>query len=84
MGLTDNQNPLGVLPPVFARSMGEAAGTLLADYVGQFLKSRRKREINTMKNENFEINSNFIEEDEEYKVPELPEEHKYAFHGGER
>lgn len=29
LGLTDNENPLGVLPPVFARSMGRAAGSYL-------------------------------------------------------
>lgn len=29
LGLTDNENPLGVLPPLFARSMGRAAGTYL-------------------------------------------------------
>lgn len=29
LGLTDNENPLGVLPPIFARKMGRAAGTVL-------------------------------------------------------
>lgn len=29
LGLTDNENPLGVLPPIFARSMGRAAGSYL-------------------------------------------------------
>lgn len=29
LGLTDNENPLGVLPPIFARKMGRAAGSVL-------------------------------------------------------
>lgn len=29
LGLTDNENPLGVLPPIFARKMGRAAGSAL-------------------------------------------------------
>lgn len=29
LGLTDNENPLGVIPPIFARSMGRAAGSYL-------------------------------------------------------
>lgn len=33
LGLTDNENPLGVLPPLFARSMGRAAGTYLGKYI---------------------------------------------------
>lgn len=32
LGLTDNENPLGVLPPLFARSMGRAAGTYLGEH----------------------------------------------------
>lgn len=34
LGLTDNENPLGVLPPVFARSMGRAAGSYLGKQCG--------------------------------------------------
>ena len=41
LGLTDNENPYGVLPPVLARSMGRMSGILLADYIGQLLKQRR-------------------------------------------
>lgn len=33
LGLTDEQNPLGVLPPVFARSFGRAAGSMLGVYI---------------------------------------------------
>ncbi|XP_026479464.1 uncharacterized protein LOC113385849 [Ctenocephalides felis] len=43
LGLTDNENPYGVLPPVLARSMGRAAGSMLADYVGRYITHRRSR-----------------------------------------
>lgn len=34
LGLTDNENPLGVLPPIFgAREMGRAAGSALSMYI---------------------------------------------------
>lgn len=32
LGLTDNENPLGVLPPIFARKMGRAAGSVLGKF----------------------------------------------------
>ncbi|CAK1551460.1 unnamed protein product [Leptosia nina] len=41
LGLTDNENPYGDLPPIFARSMGNTAASLMADYVGQYLEHRR-------------------------------------------
>jgi hypothetical protein len=41
LGLTDNENPYGVLPPVLARSVGRMSGMLLADYIGQVLERRR-------------------------------------------
>lgn len=41
MGLTDNENPYGVLPPLLARSMGRSAGSFLADYIGSVLDQRR-------------------------------------------
>lgn len=41
LGLTDNENPYGVLPPLLARSMGRAAGNFLADYIGNILDRRR-------------------------------------------
>lgn len=65
LGLTDNENPLGVLPPVFGRSMGRAAGSMLSQYVGKYLHLRRKRDTTN-------------------DIPELPEEQKHVFHGGER
>ncbi|XP_069361440.1 uncharacterized protein [Maniola hyperantus] len=41
LGLTDNENPYGDLPPIFARSMGNVAASVMADYVGQYLDNRR-------------------------------------------
>ncbi|XP_054278760.1 uncharacterized protein LOC128997189 [Macrosteles quadrilineatus] len=41
LGLTDNQNPYGVLPPIFARSLGRMSGSLLADYIAQLLEHKR-------------------------------------------
>ncbi|KAL0279350.1 UNVERIFIED_CONTAM: hypothetical protein PYX00_000933 [Menopon gallinae] len=52
LGLTDEQNPYGVLPPLLSRSMGRAAGTIAADYLAQLLSSRRdKREAPSPPNE---------------------------------
>ncbi|CAH1364789.1 uncharacterized protein [Tenebrio molitor] len=69
LGLTDNENPFGVLPPVLARSMGRAAGGVLADYIGSLLdhrkRSRSKRSL-------------------QEATPQPPEQFKHAFHGGER
>ncbi|XP_050296298.1 uncharacterized protein LOC126736118 [Anthonomus grandis grandis] len=46
LGLTDNENPYGVLPPLLARSMGRAAGGALANYIGKLLDRRRgKRSV---------------------------------------
>lgn len=42
LGLTDNQNPFGVLPPLLARSMGRMSGIMLADYIARLLESKRK------------------------------------------
>lgn len=41
LGLTDNENPYGVLPDVLARSMGRAAGNMLVDYIAKVLRKRR-------------------------------------------
>lgn len=41
LGLTDNENPYGIIPPYLARSMGRAAGNFLADYIGKILEKRR-------------------------------------------
>lgn len=41
LGLTDNENPYGVLPPVLARSIGRAAGGMLVDYIASVLQKRR-------------------------------------------
>lgn len=41
LGLTDNENPYGDFPSILSRSMGRAAVTVMADYVGQYLNRRR-------------------------------------------
>ncbi|XP_060805768.1 uncharacterized protein LOC106132613 [Amyelois transitella] len=41
LGLTDNENPYGDFPPIFARSMGRAAVSMMTDYIGQYLERRR-------------------------------------------
>lgn len=69
--------------------MGRAAGSLLVNYVSSYLKSRRKRAIPEKEERNnglpFKITRNKIDEEEEEDRPiPLPEEHKHAFHGGER
>uniref|UniRef100_A0A182WWW0 Uncharacterized protein n=1 Tax=Anopheles quadriannulatus TaxID=34691 RepID=A0A182WWW0_ANOQN len=87
LGLTDNQNPLGVLPPIFARSMGQAAGSVLADYVSDYMRlQRRKRSIPSPANDHFKITTNRLDDEDggEMAMPQLPAEHKHAFHGGER
>ena len=46
LGLTDNQNPYGVLPPTLDRGMGRAAGMMIADYIAELMNNRRhKREV---------------------------------------
>ena len=70
LGLTDNQNPLGTLGPLLARSMSQSTGEILADYVYKFLKHRSKRDVAS----NFNLVDN--------EMPKLPIKH--AFHGGER
>lgn len=63
--------------------MGRAAGSLLADYIRKHLNIRQKRDLrdSTFSNEYFKVNQEFEEDNE---TPKLPEEHKHAFHGGER
>ncbi|XP_075980969.1 uncharacterized protein LOC142979739 [Anticarsia gemmatalis] len=41
LGLTDNENPFGDFPPILSRSMGRAAVSVMADYIGQYLNRRR-------------------------------------------
>lgn len=77
LGLTDNENPLGTLGPLFARSMSNTAGSVLADYIYKYLKHRKRRDVNQFSNE-------FIKMEHLNEIPQLPNEHKHAFHGGER
>lgn len=80
--MTDNENPLGVFPDFFARSMGRAAGSYLADYIKKFLNKRQKRDLRNFSDGFFKVNQHV--DDMENEIPQLPEEHKHAFHGGER
>ncbi|XP_015585055.1 uncharacterized protein LOC107262908 isoform X2 [Cephus cinctus] len=44
LGLTDNENPYGALPPVFDRSMkSREAGVLMADFIAAFIKHRLQK-----------------------------------------
>lgn len=79
LGLTDNENPLGILPPVFGRSMGRAAGSMLSHYVSQYLHVRRKRDAPTPPTTSKADQHVPIEE-----PAELPASHRHVFHGGER
>lgn len=55
--------------------MSRSAGSVLADYVFKYLKHRTKRDL---RNEFITVNH------ADNEIPKLPEEHKHAFHGGER
>ncbi|VVC42606.1 Hypothetical protein CINCED_3A008282 [Cinara cedri] len=41
LGLTDNQNPFGAFPPLFARSLGGTMGSMLTDYLADYMGNRR-------------------------------------------
>lgn len=89
MGLTDNQNPLGDLPPIFARSFGHSAGEMLGNYMTKYLHFKRKRDLsNQMKLNSQQTNAHFnIKEhanEDLPQFPQLPERFKHIFHGGER
>lgn len=83
LGLTDNENPYGVIEPLlarnfgstfgrnFGRSFGRKAGTLLVDYVTNFMTHHRDRRRRRKRQ---------VDE----TPPILPERHRNAFHGGER
>ncbi|XP_046628142.1 uncharacterized protein LOC124308981 isoform X1 [Neodiprion virginianus] len=47
LGLTDNENPYGALPPVFGRAFqSREAGMALGDFIASFMKHRlQKREV---------------------------------------
>uniref|UniRef100_A0A1A9W558 Uncharacterized protein n=1 Tax=Glossina brevipalpis TaxID=37001 RepID=A0A1A9W558_9MUSC len=90
LGLTDNQNPLGDLPPIFARSFGHTAGVMLSDYMTKYLHFKRKRDLseqNSIENsKRYFYNNDQINDkgEETLKFPQLPERFKHIFHGGER
>ncbi|KAH8305011.1 hypothetical protein KR059_001941 [Drosophila kikkawai] len=84
LGLTDNQNPLGDLPPLFARSFGHEAGHMVGEYVARYLHvQRRKRDLSEQQSRNNE-DSPFKVQEEGPKFPELPAGMQHIFHGGER
>ncbi|KAF5283823.1 hypothetical protein FQA39_LY04643 [Lamprigera yunnana] len=43
LGLTDNENPYGIIPPLLERSIGRAAGSMLANYIGSLIAHRRNK-----------------------------------------
>ncbi|KAJ1521585.1 hypothetical protein ONE63_003237 [Megalurothrips usitatus] len=42
LGLTDNENPYGVLPAILGRSLSRTAGEVVADYIGELMSHRRR------------------------------------------
>ncbi|KAH8305245.1 hypothetical protein KR018_006264 [Drosophila ironensis] len=84
LGLTDNQNPLGDLPPLFARSFGHEAGHMMGEYVARYLHvQRRKRDLSEQRSRSGE-DQPFRVQEEGPKFPELPSGLQHIFHGGER
>ncbi|XP_061393491.1 uncharacterized protein LOC133329007 [Musca vetustissima] len=89
LGLTDNQNPLGDLPPIFARSFGHSAGEMLGDYVTKLLHFKRKRDLSEqnkapISSGHFKIEQQQTNNEDHPEFPQLPERFKHIFHGGER
>lgn len=85
LGLTDNQNPLGDLPPIFARSFGHSAGEVLGGYMARYLNYKKKRDLSAQDQSSSNQFSNIHHDTEEVEeVPKIPERFKHVFHGGER
>ncbi|XP_034656177.1 uncharacterized protein LOC117893609 [Drosophila subobscura] len=83
LGLTDNQNPLGDLPPLFSRSFGHEAGHMVGEYVARYLHvQRRKRDLSEQRSRSED--APFRVHDEGPKFPDLPAGMQHIFHGGER
>uniref|UniRef100_A0A0K8WD29 Uncharacterized protein n=1 Tax=Bactrocera latifrons TaxID=174628 RepID=A0A0K8WD29_BACLA len=89
LGLTDESNPLGDLPPVFTRQFGRSTGHVLGDYVARYLNYKSKRDLAAQskpldkETPVFKIKMD-SENVEKLELPRLPEHFKHAFHGGER
>lgn len=79
LGLTDNENPYGVLPPIFARSMGRAAGNMLGEYVMKMLESATGTTSTASP-----TGSTDTRRKRSTETPTLSEKQKDMFHGGER
>ncbi|XP_067612673.1 uncharacterized protein [Eurosta solidaginis] len=89
LGLTDESNPLGDLPPIFTRQFGRSTGRALGDYVANYLQHKSKRDLAAQSKSAVHDSHGFrirqeTKEDENLELPRLPERFKYAFHGGER
>ncbi|CAD7003384.1 unnamed protein product [Ceratitis capitata] len=89
LGLTDESNPLGDLPPIFTREFGRSTGHVLGDYVARYIHYKSKRDLSSqMKPLDKESRYYQIREEvqhaENLELPRLPENFKHAFHGGER
>ncbi|XP_071455065.1 uncharacterized protein [Hetaerina americana] len=77
LGLTDNANPYGALPPLFARSLGRMSGSLMAQYVGSLmgkLRGKRSEGGSSENDEHADLKGGFHD-------PKAPTN---LFHGGER
>lgn len=89
LGLTDESNPLGDLPPIFTRQFGRSTGHVLGDYVARYLHYKSKRDLAAQRKPLdtetpvFKIKKD-SENVEKLELPRLPEHFKHAFHGGER
>ncbi|XP_054735446.1 uncharacterized protein LOC129242683 [Anastrepha obliqua] len=89
LGLTDESNPLGDLPPIFTRQFGRSTGHVLGDYMARYLHYKSKRDL-AAQSESFGKESPFFQirkerqNEENLDLPRLPERFKHAFHGGER
>lgn len=90
LGLTDNQNPLGDLPPIFARSFGHSAGEMLGGYMTKLLHFKRKRDLSEQNKVpssspggHFKVQQQ-TKDEEHPQFPQLPDRFKHIFHGGER
>ncbi|XP_011194384.2 uncharacterized protein LOC105219780 [Zeugodacus cucurbitae] len=89
LGLTDESNPLGDLPPIFTRQFGRSTGRVLGDYMARYLHYKSKRDLVAQSkplNEEYSVYKIKMasENVEKLELPRLPEHFKHAFHGGER
>lgn len=85
LGLTDNQNPLGDLPPFLSRSFGHSTGEMLANYLAQYIHFRRRRSTIDASGETESTSNQYSANTADYtQMPQLPKGLEHIFHGGER